>query len=535
MASVRPDGVIARVSESPASPVERGSLCESLREFILNCQRPAVVEPGEAVQFLREGEYSIEPVSSAAALLEVWGEAKVLRRRIVSIRCVTRWKIEAVVEKFGRKRGALTLLDAEAGGGATVERDATRSENLAILRRWCERLFPSWRVEQSSSAPDLENSLSPRFPRVMLRSGARGMAALGAPDSESAQDALAFGLIWFKHAQLRWPMLAVKTFALFVPAEAAQTMALRMQCLDSDAVQCRLFTASPDGFPREYPLANCGNLDSAAPRLGAYAAADRRIREIFEEVAAASEAEVVEDLQGGLHLELRGLPLAVCNGDRLSIGSALREARREVTVERLRSLAIRVARIRRGDSTRRQHALYRLHPERWLEAMVRRNAEQIDPLIDPATVRRQVTGQIGAERSRTDLLALDREGRLVILEIKVSEDITLPVQALDYYSRLRVQLQRGEIDNGLLFPGRKVRNAPPRVLLVAPALQFHPTNETLLGCFESSIDVRQIGVALEWRKSLRVVFDHPRQRPDSGKGYEWQAAFSVRSERPSPH
>ncbi|MCZ2153723.1 MAG: hypothetical protein LC114_07460 [Bryobacterales bacterium] len=535
MAGVQQSRAAVGTSENDLAQKEADGLCGRLRDFIAKCRVPAVLEPGEAVQFLREGEYSLEPAGSTAAVFEMWSDRRVLRRRVVGFRTASAWKAEATVEKFGRKKGTLLLFDAEASAAVTVERGAVRSENLATLCRWCERLFPTWRIEHSSSAPDLENSLSPRFPRTMLRSGSQGIAALSAPDPESASDALAFGLIWLKHVQQRWPMATTRTLALFVPDGSAETMALRVQGLDSEAVQVRIFIASPDGFPREHTGTNCGNLDSAAPRLGNYLTANHNVRGIFEEVAATSEAEIVEDLQGGLHLELRGLSLAVCEGDQVRVGLSARTSKRELTPERLRSLVNRTARIRCGDSTQRQHTLYRLYPERWLEAMVRQNVEKIDPLIDPSTLRRQVSGRVGTDHSRTDLLALDRNGQLVILEIKVAEDPTLPIQALDYYSRLRVQLLRGEIDNGLLFPNRKIRDAPPRMLLIAPALQFHPTNETLLGYFESSIEVRQIGVALEWRKSLRVVFDHPRQRPNRGKGYEWQAAFSVRSGKPSPH
>ncbi|MCL4784421.1 MAG: hypothetical protein KJZ70_15410 [Bryobacterales bacterium] len=507
------------------------ALHETLRQFLSACRRPAVVEPGEPVLLLQEGEYSLEPAAKGA-LLEAWGESKVLRRRVTAIRREAAGRLDLTVEKFGRKSGVLTLMDAESGVADIVERDSARAVNLAALCRWCERLFPMWRIELSSCGADLENSLSPRFPRALLRMGSHAMAVLAAQDCESADDALAFGLIWFRHAQLRWPAFDVKTLALFVPPEAAVEMGLRLRSLNSDLVTARLFATASDGFPMERPAESWGNLDSAISSLP-YTPADSRLRALFEETAAVSEAEVVEDLQGGLHLELRGLPLATCKGDGLRVGLSLRESRREVTVAQLRLLAERVARIRCEESAERQHPLYCRYPERWLEAMVRRNLSAIDPLIDATTVRRQVTGFLGAQHTRTDLLALDRHGKLVVIEIKASEDIALPVQALDYYTRLSLQLARGEIQASALFPNRTVLNAPPRLLLVAPALHFHSTNETVLRYFESSICVRQIGVAIEWRKHLRVVFDHPCGRNDPGGNREWQATYSLRSAKRS--
>lgn len=523
------------VTEAPMTD-ERSSrseqaqtLRETLSRFLSTCRKPAVVEPGEPLLLLQEGEYSFEAVPNGV-LLEAWGDLKVLRRRITGIRRETARKVDLTIEKFGRKTGTLTLLDTDSSEAAVVEREAARAVDLATLCRWCERLFPQWRMEQSSCGADLENSLSPRFPRALLRNGSHAMAVLAAPDAGSAGDALAFALIWFRYAQTRWPAFAVKSLALFVPPEAAVAMALRLRALQPELVQARLFVTLAEGFPEEWPVENKGNLDSAVSPVHCLPA-DARIRALFEEVAAGSEAEVVEDLQGSLHLELRGLPLAVCHGDRLRVGLALREARRNVTAASLQSLAGRVARIRCEGSAQRQHALYRLHPERWLESMVRRNLAQLDPLIDASTVRRQVSGSLGVQHTRTDLLALDRNGALVILEIKAAEDIALPIQALDYYTRLCLQLERGEIQQSGLFPGRTISSSPPRLLLVAPALQFHSTNETVLRYFESSIHVRQIGVAIEWRKHLRVVFDHPRNRQDTGGKREWQATYSVRSAR----
>jgi len=44
------------------------------------------------------------------------------------------------------------------------------------------------------------------------------------------------------------------------------------------------------------------------------------------------------------------------------------------------------------------------------------------------------------------------------------------------------------------------------LLLVAPSLEFHPTTETLLSFFSPAIAVERVGVGVEWRKSLQVMF-----------------------------
>ena len=115
----------------------------------------------------------------------------------------------------------------------------------------------------------------------------------------------------------------------------------------------------------------------------------------------------------------------------------------------------------------------------------------------------------GGERWVLDILAADRSGRLAIIEVKASQDIHLPLQALDYWMRVKWHLERGEFSGRGYFPGVQLRADPPRLLLVAPALDFHPSNEIVLRFFRPDIEVERIGVGLEWRQELRVMFRRP--------------------------
>ena len=105
-----------------------------------------------------------------------------------------------------------------------------------------------------------------------------------------------------------------------------------------------------------------------------------------------------------------------------------------------------------------------------------------------------------------DLLAADRAGRLAILELKASADLHLPLQALDYWIRVKWHLDRGEFPAHGYFPGVLLRPEPPRLLLVSPSLEFHPTTETLLSYFSPAIAVERIGLAADWRRDLQVMF-----------------------------
>jgi hypothetical protein len=93
-----------------------------------------------------------------------------------------------------------------------------------------------------------------------------------------------------------------------------------------------------------------------------------------------------------------------------------------------------------------------------------------------------------------------------VLELKASQDVHLPLQALDYWMRVKWHLDRGEFSAHGYFPECRLRTEPPRVLLVSPALDFHPSNERVLRFLSPAIPIERVGVGLDWRKELKVMF-----------------------------
>ncbi len=142
-------------------------------------------------------------------------------------------------------------------------------------------------------------------------------------------------------------------------------------------------------------------------------------------------------------------------------------------------------------------------PEAVMEVVVRANLAKIDASLLPETLQGEVITRAGHATGRADLLCLSETGELVILELKTKEDIQLPLQALDYWMRIAKHAERGELDS--LFAGRLVLRTPPRLILVAPALSFHPSTATLLRYLSSSVRVERVGVNLEWQQGLKVV------------------------------
>ena len=144
-----------------------------------------------------------------------------------------------------------------------------------------------------------------------------------------------------------------------------------------------------------------------------------------------------------------------------------------------------------------------LGPEQLLEQLLRRQIHTVDALLRPEPVYGQVLTFSGGDRDLIDLLGVSDSGQLAVLELKVTEDVHLPLQALDYWMRIAWHAKQGELNH--LFPGISLDTKPPRLLLIAPAMSFHSTNATVLSYFSGGIEVERIGINEGWRQAIRVV------------------------------
>jgi hypothetical protein len=233
-----------------------------------------------------------------------------------------------------------------------------------------------------------------------------------------------------------------------------------------------------------------------------------------ERLGRLPHVETVERADGTASLRVRGMEFARASQSELLFGLETKAAAREGNLAEIEQLAREIARLRAPSAADRENPIYRSHPEAWLESEVRAHVEQVDAALVPEPIYGQVPAVAGGERGILDLLAVDRAGRLAVLELKASEDIHLPLQALDYWMRVVWHLERGEFAERGYFPGMALRRDWPRLLLIAPALGFHPKTETILRYFAPAIDVERIGLGVEWRQGPRAMFRIPgAQRP----------------------
>ncbi len=103
------------------------------------------------------------------------------------------------------------------------------------------------------------------------------------------------------------------------------------------------------------------------------------------------------------------------------------------------------------------------------------------------------------------MLTITRSKRLAILELKAGEHIHLPLQAADYWLRVRGHLELGEFRSYGYFPGVEIQDTPPLVYLVAPAVRFHPVSGIVLDVLSPQIEVVRVGLTESWRRGIRMV------------------------------
>jgi hypothetical protein len=477
----------------------------AIEGFLANCGQPALLEPGEELLPLEGDNFSLE-FRGSRLTIEAWDRTRNWARRILAVKQESAARIELVVERFGRREGQLFLLDLARRAGMETGRRSARlvfRERFGMLLR---RQFPEWKLVELSAEANLEFSLSPAFPRAFLRHGQNGWAALACPPDGDEAAALSFGLIWLAYLRARERRTTVGGLALYVPAGREQTVGLRLLCLNPAAARFELFSYSPEDYVVRADPRDHGNLDTRLEPCRRPGAEGTIPGEPWQRIVSLPGVEMVATHNGRASLRVRGLEFAELQGNDLLFGLAERRPADAQHIAEIQSVVAHLKGARSAEAADREHPLYRRNPEAWLESQVRQQLAVVDPTLLAEPVYGQVPAFAGGERGILDLLAVDHSGRLTVLELKASADLHLPLQALDYWIRVKWHLDRGEFSTHGYFPGIELRNEPPRLLLVSPSLEFHPTTETVLRFYAPAVEVERVGLGVEWRRGLQVMF-----------------------------
>ena len=443
-------------------------------------------------------------------LLHLWSDQYNLTRRVLSIIDHSHKRLALAVERFG---GAKPVrLEFILMGFERSTKELSREEFCVRLSRVLAEQFPDEFVESLVISPDLEHSLSGNYARGLLRRGSTRIAVLGVPDGDSQQgtaDSLTFGLLWLDRAKHLARRNRISALRLILPKNASLPVAHRIAALDSN-IPLELFEYDSSRETLEQVDPNAlGNLSTfLVHHREAQALLDRARPELDSIIASAGHEISLHPTVPSreVFLRFRGLSFARWADGHVFFG--VNDPRHELTPDSRQAFASLMRDLngyRHPLATDTRHALYRAQPERWLESLVREDVARVDAALDPRYVYSQVFANAGGEHSILDILSVTRSGRLAILELKASEHIHLPLQAADYWLRIRRHLRQGDFERHGYFPHMQLQDAPPLVYLVAPALQFHPATDTLLRYLSPELEIVRVGVAESWRRGLRVV------------------------------
>ncbi len=491
---------------SPQTEQEIVSLHATVKRFLATSRQPVLMEAGDDPIRLSAENFFIE-LTRGRLMVQAWDEHRNIVRRVVGLHKERPGRLELSIERFGRRPGLLTLADRSRPRNHAVSEQARRATFREQFRRSLLRQFPGWKLAHLSSEAVLEHSLSPVYPRALVHRGGTGWAAIAAPvDSGSSTGVLAFGLIWLDYLRKRERRITIEGLVLLLPEGSQQTTCLRLHCLNPKAVRFQIFLYAPDGYEQRVDPNDYGNLQTRLEirRSGPESQkVDARILEALDELP---ETERIPCPDGSISYRVRGIEFARYSAGELLLGIDRKRRVKVPALDEVRALAAELARLRRAQASDRNHSLFTRKPEAWLESQVRAHLEVIDPTLISSPVYGEVPAFAAGERGVLDLLAADHRGRLTVLELKAAADPQLPMQALDYWIRVRQHTRTGEFSRKGYFPGVSLSAEAPRLLLVAPSLEFHSTTEILLRYFRPEIDVDRIGVTMDWKREVNVVF-----------------------------
>jgi hypothetical protein len=506
------------------------ALTRTVQDFLGDAAGAVVLENGAVAFDLAQSKYSISGEYNRC-LLHLWSAERNAVRRVLDAE-VKNGTLRLAVQKLGQARPSKLEICRQRDRRTPTARRVARAAYEQKLRHTLDRHFPQLKVTKLTTGMDLEKSFGPIYTRGVIRQGRSAFAILGvnAQETQASIDAaLTFGILWLNVCrQAQAANVLVEGLKMFVPAGTSALVRERMANLNRDAAKWSLFEL--DERHDALVEIDCADRGNVATRL-MHATDDESARERFKEsvarvqailpnceVAVLSAAEIAFRWRG---LEFARARIGVVPGtftstEEVVFGVGAEERILGIRNEEEFAQLAHCLRDTRHPYGPRQHPLWRMRPERWLESLVVGDVSVIDDRLKASDRYSQVPAFSAADRAMIDVLTTTKSGRLAVVELKADEDLHLPLQGLDYWSRVEWHHARGEFPRFGYFEGRELSADKPLLFLVAPALHVHPSTDILLRYLSPEIEWEFVGIDERWREGVKVVF---RKRPGSIKAY----------------
>jgi len=472
---------------------------------------------GTNTQALNRSELDIA-IAQGRLLLTCWTEKGSRTWKIFAWKWTGEKLLLQASRKMGAERPQIELVPRAAAGAIALTVKAARQSRSIQLGQLACSIQPGARLERAALSPGARRGQPGRYARILLRQKHQRIAVTGSVAASRPSDADAFlssALLWFKRTSERARPPYIQQLWLLVESNlikpTIQRVALLRRSLresiavyevDQQLTEMNLVEvpARDDLWKRRlarFPPVTAAESSDTAQRL----------------IALAPEAIDVVNARHGETLRYFGLPFArvrrLMGSERLWFGveGSRRRLLDEKTENEWADLLIELLEHRSPRASDHHHALYRNAAEAWLESLLRRDITRLDPglIIAPlhAQFRTARGGVLGVRP--VDLLALRRDGRLAVIELKVSEAREHVLQGADYWQRVEAHRRRAHISRAKLFGDRKIRDEAPLVYLVAPTLRVHPAFNTLAHSISPDIEIYRFDINEDWRAGVRVM------------------------------
>lgn len=502
-----------RLGNSP----EVESAGQTIRELVAAHPEWFLTQNEGATEAIRRSELDVT-VSHGRLILSSWTEKGTRSWKIAAWEFAGDKLLLQTSRRMGAERPLLELIPrASASAIAATVRAARqlRCEHLAALV--CT-LASGARVERVALSPGMRRGQPGRYARIVLRLKHERIAVTATVASTNISDVdaqLSAALIWFIHAGARVRPPYMQKLWLVLERGVVKPAMDRIALLRESLKSAISVYEIDDDWQQLVEVPVSQRSEVFKKRLARFPRALQPPTSAGAEalIKHAPEAIDVVHARHGETLRYFGLPFArvrsLMGVDRVwfGTGAAGRRVLDDASWHDWENLLRDLRAHRSASASDHHHALYRTAAESWLESILRRDITRLDPglIIAPlhAQFRTARGGPLGVRP--IDLLALRRDGRLVVIELKVSEDREHVLQGADYWRRVEAHRRRGHITRAKLFGEMKISDESPLVYLVAPTLRFHPSFQTMARTIAPDIEIYRFDINEDWRSGVRVM------------------------------
>ncbi|HCX29708.1 MAG TPA: hypothetical protein DHU55_08045 [Blastocatellia bacterium] len=420
--------------------------------------------------------------------------------------------------RMGAERPLIELVPRASASAIALTVKAARQVRSRHLGELACLIQPGAKLERAALSPGARRGQPGRYARIVLRQKHQRIAVTGSVASSKPSDADAFlssALMWFKRTAERARPPYIQQLWLVVERDLVKPIIQRLALLRQGLREAIAVYEVDQQLIEFTPIEVPPRADLWKRRLARFPPVPApESNEITRRLIALAPAAIdVVNARHGETLRYFGLPFArvrkVMGSERVWFGveGLRRRMLDEKNENEWKNLLIDLLDHRSASATDHHHALYRNAAEAWLESLLRRDITRLDPglIIAPlhAQFRTARGGVVGVRP--IDLLALRQDGRLAVIELKVSEAREHVLQGADYWQRVEAHRRRGHISRAKLFGERKISDEPPLIYLVAPTLRVHPAFNTLARAIAPDIEIYRFDINEDWRAGVRVM------------------------------